>query len=171
MKVTLYNAISIDGFIATPDGNSDWVNEADIPYFEKEIERCGCIIIGRKTFDQYEGELYPLKGITNIVMTTNPERERKYKDLIFTDKSPGDVLKMVKELGFEEVLLVGGGTTNASFLDAGLIGEIIVDVHPLVLGEGIKLFESKSQLTEFELVSTKSIDNGLVILTYKKKVN
>lgn len=170
MKVILYNAISIDGFIATPDGNSDWVAEADIPFFEKEIEKAGCIIIGRKTFEQYEGELYPVKNVTNIVLTSKPNRENKYENVLFTDKPLKEVLQLAEEKGFKNVLLVGGGTVNGSFLDENLIDEIIVDIHPIVLGKGIKLFEANPTILNYEKVSCKNLESDLTLIRYKKKL-
>src|SRR5688572_6812562 len=109
MKVIQYNAISIDGFIATKDGDSDWVSDVDVESFEKAINESGCIIMGRKTFEQYEGELYPIEGLFNIVMTTNKEILKESNELWITDKSPEEVLKFLESNDFEQVLLVGGG--------------------------------------------------------------
>lgn len=83
MKVTLYMAISIDGHIAKKDGDSDWVSEVDSKIFEKKIKEAGCIVVGRKTFDQYYGDLYPIEGVTNIVLTTDATRQDKNENVIF----------------------------------------------------------------------------------------
>ena len=64
-------AISADGFIAKKDGNSDWVSPVDTLNFERAIKENRCIIVGRKTFEQYKEELYPIEGVTNIVVTQN----------------------------------------------------------------------------------------------------
>ena len=167
MKLTLYNAISIDGFIATQDGDSEWVSEVDVEYFEAEMERAGCIVVGRKTFDQYRDELYPVPGITNIVLTSDPDSGPPYDNVKYTDEEPASVLKLAESMGHDEILLVGGGKANGSFFDVGLIDEIILSVHPLILGDGIRLFESDSKLAKLELLSSQQLDEGLVQLKYR----
>src|SRR4030042_6570788 len=97
MKVILYNAISIDGFIALPDGNSDWVSEIDIPYFEQAMKESGCIVVGGKTFRQFEGQLYPVKDALNIVMTRTLITSDKYTNVIFTQVSPKEIVKLAEE--------------------------------------------------------------------------
>ena len=71
MKLTLYNAVSIDGFIAKLDGDSDWVSESDAEIFESTCQKAGCIVMGKTTFEQFKGSLYPMKGVQNIVMSAS----------------------------------------------------------------------------------------------------
>ncbi len=168
MKVTLYNAISIDGFIATPDGNSDWVSEKDAEVFEKKCIEYGCIIVGRKTFEQYYGELYPMEGITNIVITTQKDMTFKEENVKIV-QSVNEALEYTKTKNFQKVLLVGGGTVNGSFLKENHISEIILSVHPLILGNGVKIFQDTQTLTELELENVEKLDDNLVQLKYKVK--
>lgn len=88
MKLTLYNAISLDGFIATPEGNSDWVSEFDAPHFQEEIKKSKCVVIGSKTFKQFEGEIFPIKEVLNIVMTKSSTIESNYENVIITGSCP-----------------------------------------------------------------------------------
>lgn len=115
MKVIIYSAISVDGYLAKKDGDSNWVAEADIPEFEGKIAEVGCIVVGRKTFDQYLNELYPVRGVTNIVVTSNPARQSKWGNVIFTNKSPEEIIRIAKNKGHDQVLVVGGGTINGLF--------------------------------------------------------
>lgn len=169
MKVTLYNAISLDGFIATPEGNSDWVSEFDAPHFQEEIKKSKCVVIGSKTFNQFEGEIYPIKDILNIVMTKSPRLTSKYGNVIFTNSTPQEVVKLAENRGYSSILLVGGGHMNGAWLSQDLIDEIIVDIHPLVLGKGIKLFESEEVFQNFEKASLKELEQGLVLIKFLKK--
>lgn len=169
MKVTLYNAISLDGFIATPEGNSDWVSEFDAPHFQEEIKKSKCVVIGSKTFNQFEGEIFPIKEVLNIVMTKSSTIESNYENVIITNSTPQAVIKLAEEKGFSSILLVGGGHVNGSWLSQGLIDEIIVDIHPLVLGKGIKLFESEAVFQNYEKVSLEELEQGLVLIKYIKK--
>jgi len=171
MKLTIYNAISIDGFIAKEGRDSDWVSEVDVPYFEKAIKNAGCIIMGRKTFKQYEGELYPFEGVRNIVITRNPEEIGKYPNVMATQNSPKQIRDMLENLGHKAAIIAGGGETNASFLQARVVDEIILSVHPIIIGKGIKLFELEDSIfgVELEKISVKELTEGLIQITYRVK--
>lgn len=166
MKVTLYMAMSIDGFIAKKDGDSDWVSPVDTANFEAKITEKGCIVLGRRTFDQYRGELYPVKGIANIVLTRNTSKGEEIEDTTFVT-SPSDALKTAQDKGYSEVLLIGGGRANGSFLKENLIDEIFLSVHPLILGDGIKLFENCETKLDLEFLDERKLEEGLVQMHYK----
>jgi len=166
MKVILYMAVSADGFIATKDGDSDWVSEVDAQNFERKIAEAGCVILGGKTFDQYEGDLFPLEDVTNVVISRRQRTQSKYSNVVFV-KSVEDALKSAKNKNRNTVLLIGGGTINGFFLNKGLIDEIFLSVHPLVLGDGIKLFEGSNLTVNLELLDSSELGEGLVQLHYK----
>lgn len=69
MKITLYMAVSSDGFIAKEDGDSGWVSKTDSIIFREKCKEIGCIVLGKRTFEQFRGSLYPFKDITNFVLT------------------------------------------------------------------------------------------------------
>ena len=137
MKVTLYMATSIDGFVAKKDGDSDWVSEIDSVNFENQMKEKGCIIVGNRTFEQYQDELYPVEGIANIVLTNDNRKESKFSNVFFVN-SPQKAIQKAILLKHTKALLICGGTTNGLFLKENLIDEIILSVHPLILGDGIK---------------------------------
>lgn len=130
------------------------------------VGRIGCVIVGRKTFEQYYGEIYPLKNVLNIVVTTRPSTEKKSKDVVFVS-SPREALQVAKRRNYNEVLLVGGGHINGSFLAENLIDEIFLSIHPLILGSGIKLFEDCKKQVDLKSIGLKTIDHELVQLHYK----
>lgn len=165
MKVILYMATSIDGFVATKDGDSEWVSEVDIPIFDGKIKKAGCIILGRKTFDQFRGQFFPKKDALNIVLTTkevlNAEENVRFAN------TPSGALKIAQENGFDEVLLIGGGTTNGSFLKENLIDELFLDIHLLSFGEGIKIFEGVNKTVNLRLLDSEKLENGQMLLHYE----
>lgn len=167
MKVTLYNAVSIDGFIAKADGDSDWISEVDEKPFEQEISKAGCIVVGRKTYEQYLGEPYPISGVTNIVITNDEAKLGESDNVIFTNSSPAEVLEIAKSKGHESVLLLGGGETNSSFLKAGLIDFVMFSIHPLMFGRGISPFGSDNVDVDLELIDSKELGEGVVQNIYK----
>lgn len=162
MKVVLYNAVSLDGFIATLSGDSDWA--LDDEAFETFVSKVGCILIGRKTYEQYRGEIYPLNGVVNFVYSHHPENLEleTTKELQFLGGSPEEILVKIENEGFESVMLGGGGEINASFAAAGLIDEMILDIHPLILGVGIKLLGSWEGQLNLRLLKSKPLNDGIV---------
>lgn len=66
-------------------------------------------------------------------------------------------------------MLIGGGTTNAGFLEASLIDEIILSVHPMTLGQGIPLFKGNEVEQHFDLVDVNKLSEGLVQIRYAVK--
>lgn len=165
MKVILYMAISVDGFIAKVGGDSDWVSGVDIPIFEQKIKESECIVVGHNTFKQFYGDLYPVKGVINIVVSKSPDV--KNEEGVFFVKSPQEAVGLARSKGFEQVLLVGGGTVNGSFMKEGLIDKIFVDIHPFVFGEGIKIFEGFEGDVKLELLESKNLGRGQILLHYK----
>ena len=165
VKVILYLAISADGFIATLEGNSDWVSETDAQIFEEKAKKIGCIVVGRRTFEQFYQDIFPLEGVVNIVLSRRSSPKTKDHNVIFVS-SPLKALSVAEKKGFEQILLVGGGHANAAFLQEGLIDEIFLSVHPLILGEGIKLFEDFEKLVKLKLLGSKKIAD-LVQLHYR----
>lgn len=159
-------ATSIDGFIAKKNGDSDWVSEVDAVNFEKKIREAGCIIVGRRTFDQYRGEIYPVSGVDNIVLTSKYPSKADDENIIYV-QSPAEAIEAAERKGHNIALLIGGGTTNGLFLKEGLINEIFLSVHPLILGDGIKLFESIETDIKLEFIDQKGLGDGLIQLHYQ----
>ena len=165
MKVIQFNAISADGFIATKNGNSDWVSDVDTKLFEAKIKEIGCIVMGRKTFDQYHGELYPFKRVLNLVVTSDTSG-RQEEETFFVN-SPHEAINVAEQKGFKEILLIGGGTINGSFIEGGLVDEVFLDVHPLIIGEGINLFGGYKGKLDLKLLESKNLGKGQILLHYK----
>jgi dihydrofolate reductase len=170
MKVTQYNAISIDGFIDDIKGDSSWVSESYWAEFAKYVKEKKAIIMGRKTYEAGL-ELFPYDCELNIVMTRDKEliksMENKQK-VMFTNQSPEIILSELGRMGYSECLVIGGGDINSQFLEKGLINEIVLSVHPLILSKGLKLYESSySPLFKLERLSIKEMSEGLVQIVYK----
>ncbi len=164
--VTLFNAISIDGFIATLDDDTSWVKDWD--YFADSLKENDAVIYGRKTYDaMVEAGEFPLINIKNYVLTSHPEKYQDRQEAVFTNKTPKELIKEISELGLSDIQIAGGGKNNFSFLEENLIDEIILDIHPIALGEGIKLFDGKEHKIKLEKLYVKELENGIVQVRYK----
>lgn len=167
MKVILDMAVSADGFVAKMDGDSDWVS----PLLEKSfVNRCkeaGCVIVGRKTFEQYRGQIYPIDGIVNIVLTSKPVKYEEPNVLL--SHSPKGALAIAKGKGFGSVVLAGGGIISGVFLNEGLIDEAFISFHPIILGEGIKLFSGARKESKMKLLANEVV--GEILIGHYKIIN
>lgn len=165
MKVTLYMAISLDGYIAKSDGDSDWIEEADIEMFDAQANAADCIIIWNSTFEQFKGDIYPIEWKANVVVTKDPSKKTP-EEGVFYAFSPEQAVDYAKEMGHKNILLVGWWHINGSFLQKNLIDEVIVDVQPIVLGDGIKIFEQISKSILLDFIKTERLWNNLVLIHY-----
>lgn len=169
MKVTLLMAITVNGFIAGTDDDTDWVK--DIEALNKKIKEFGIVLLGKRTYDEcMKYNAFPYEGGLNLVMTHDTELlQQSSEKVLFTDKSPETVIKMAEEKGFKELLLIGGGHLNGSFMKDRLIDEVILDIHPLIKSTGIKLFESEFSDIELELVKHEQMNDQILQATYRVK--
>jgi dihydrofolate reductase len=168
MKITMQPAISLDGFIAKLDGDSEtWVNPADEARYQAVVERCGAVLVGRTTYEQYKAGFEEYRNVTVFVCTTNPSYADTEK-VKFLRGSAQEILAAIEtDYNFEELVVCGGGEVNGLLASAGLVDEIVVSVQPAVLGEGIPLFGSHKPNLKLELVSTNQDIAGVTQNQYK----
>ncbi|MEM1254496.1 MAG: dihydrofolate reductase family protein [Cyanobacteria bacterium P01_H01_bin.21] len=169
----VYIATSLDGFIATPDGGVEWLDEipnpdqSDFGYAEF-MARVDAIMMGRNSFEKvltfgawpYEKPVFVLSNTLKQV----PD------DLVDTVEivSNGDLKTLVEHLdkrGYHH-LYIDGGRTVQSFLAEDLIDELIITRVPIVLGNGIPLFGSLTGALRFKHQKTEIFNNMLVKSAY-----
>jgi len=167
MKVILYLATSINGYITRNENDSDWVSEVDWTEFSKLKKECGVMIMGSNTYTQFADD-FPQEDALNIVMTHNPELlAKKIDGALFTDKSPKEVIGFAKEKGFSQLMLIGGMKLVTSFMKENLIDEIWLSIHPLFIGQGLSVTEKIDFMKELEYLGSKELDKGLLQVRYK----
>ncbi len=166
MKVILLMAVTADGMIARDSMQLvDWTGKADKQYFVHVTRQAGVMIMGSTTFDTI-GKVLP--GRKTIVMTRNKTRTSQNTDLVFTDQTPGQIVKELEAQGVTSAALVGGSVVNTLFLKENLVDEIHLTMVPRFFGKGMPLFKEALD-TRLELLDVKKIDEGHVLLTYKVK--
>jgi len=175
MSNIVYIATSLDGYIARKDGNVDWLMEIPNPEksdfgFSDFMQRVDAIIMGRNTFDlvlnfgkwPYTKPVFILsKSIKEI-----PDKLRGKAELIQGNLE--NIIETLKSKGFEN-LYIDGGKTIQSFLNQGLIDELIITRIPIILGSGIPLFIEMDSDLKLEHIETEIINNSLVKSRYVKK--
>lgn len=168
--IRLYIAASVDGFIATPDGGVGWLDpfQSDDLGYGQFLAEIGTVVMGRKTYDQLLGfgGGWPYQGKRTVVLTTRP-LEPVAPDI---EAWSGAIDGLVAGLGQGEgdVWLVGGAKAARPFFDGGFVDRIELSVIPVLLGEGIPLFERSSHAQSLRLRETKTFPNGIAQLIYDK---
>lgn len=167
MKLVWSPAVTLDGNIATADGNSDWPIDADGALFEELVRSCKAVIVGHTTFEQYKGEVFPIEGATTFVWTHHPETGEPYEGVEYISGEPAEVLESLEKKGYTECVLAGGTITNNAFVAAGLVNEITATIYPLLFGKGMPLLSLENTELHLELLESKPIGDGVIRNHYK----
>lgn len=163
----MYPAVTLDGFIADPNGECySWVNDEDEADYTQAIAKAGCVLLGRKTYEQYPDDFPPKSGATAFIWTTH-ENLQNQERVKFVRGTAQEVLRQIADAGFSRVIVGGGGEVNGSLAEAGLVDEIIVSIYSVTIGEGIPLFGSHKPTMKLELLETTNEIGGIVKNHYK----
>ncbi len=171
-KIIVYAATSLDGMIAKADGSVDWLEELPNPdqldygYFDF-YDGIDTTIMGNKTYQQVLGfdVPFPYNGKANYVLTRN-EALTKDENVEFISKDPIETLHNLKESEGKDIWLIGGGAINTLLLNNGLIDQVIVHVMPVILGDGIPLFNKEAKVSTLKLIESKSYPTGVIEMRY-----
>jgi len=126
--------------------------------------------MGRKTFDVSLNFVeYPYAGRRAYVFSRH-KVESPIAEAEFVSEDPARFVKKLKQQPGGRIWVVGGGEIAAALLQAGLVDEMVLTVHPITLGQGVPLFERHGVETRWSVYSTRSYQNGLVQITYRKRV-
>ncbi len=166
-KIILNMAVTLDGFIARPDGGVEWCF-TDPDYGSSELKNSiGTVLMGRSTYEVVLsfGEM-PIEGPEYFVFSKSLEDYDSKQVRVLREIDPVQIRRMKAESS-KDIWLMGGGEINGQFLDLGLLDELQLAIHPLLLGEGIPGFGGRSlPLERLKLVSTKTYNTGLLIAVY-----
>lgn len=168
MKVILYMAISVNGNITYGKSNSDWVDKADWEYFNKTTKEAGVMVMGSETYKQFKDD-FPQKQAFNVVLTKKKSLlNKKVEGAMFTNMDLKGLLKNLEAKGYKSVCFIGGEKLNTTLFKEDLVDELYVDVHPYLIGDGLRIFGKISKMfKKLKLVDTKKLKNDLVLLHYK----
>lgn len=172
-KVILGLAVSLDGFIEGPNGEYDWCfNDQD--YGLKDFfSRVDALFIGRKSYEMAQEYAAGNNGV--LVPGMPPVTEYVFSDTLKSVKDDAVLLsgdsiaeaRRIKEQPGKDIWLYGGASLTDTLMQAGLVDELWLSVHPLLLGSGKPLFRPQDTRTPLTLQESKTYDTGLVSLWYK----
>jgi len=184
--VTYGAACSLDGFIAGSDGALDWL------HFSRDVEEVmgaywstvDAVLMGRKTWEfaaaqgmggESGGDPGPgnpsasndgsgIPAVATYLFSRTLTEPQPGVELVSSDAA--GFVKHLKDQPGKGICVMGGGELAGSLFDAGLIDEISLNVHPVLLGSGVPFFQQTRRLA-LELAEARTIAGGCVLMTYR----
>jgi dihydrofolate reductase len=177
-KVIIVEFLSLDGVMESPE---EWA----FSYSNDEMEAANAagmaaadaMLLGRETYQEF-ASYWPYQNSADqpftdylnntpkfVVSTTLEEPLEWQNSTLIQDNVAGEIAKLKRQLG-KDIAILGSGTLVRSLLRDGLIDELRLMVHPVVLGGGKRLFEDGGDQKGLKLVDSKTFDTGVVYLTY-----
>lgn len=176
-KTILYIAVSVDGYIADEKGSVGWIcghddNVTTEDTFTPFFNDVDTVIMGRITYNQIVNELspnqWPYIGAKTFVITHNIEKDDSENDVSFCDVPASKLVAELRQSNGKNIWICGGAQTVRELIAEDMIDTYHLSIIPVVLGKGIKLFDSTSQPIELTLIDTK-IYNGIIELIYNRR--
>ena len=168
MKVILFMAMSANGLIARPDGEEDFLSHANWESFTELVDQCQNLIVGRKTYEavkQWE-ENYSFDDFSAVKVVLTRDQAYALDAGYKRAATPEEALAILRSHGCAQALLTGGAGANTSFMACGLVDELLINVEPVVIGEGIPLFSSEGFDAHLQLLDVKQLPQGILQLRY-----
>jgi dihydrofolate reductase len=167
--VTYGGAVSLDGYLAGAGGAIDWlhfsrdVQEVTAGYW-KNVD---AILMGRKTYDVARAQGH--SGGSSTMRTYVFSRTLTAIDEAGVELVKDDAVGFVRSLKAQKgngICLMGGGELAGPLIAAGLVDEIGLNIHPILLGSGIPTFRDISRRVALTLVEARTLDGGCVLARY-----
>ena len=170
-KLILGLAVSLDGFIEGPNGEYDWCYTDQDYGMSEFFKRVDALFIGRRSYELFaatEGEVASwMPKMKEYVFSNTLKEVKEGATLIAGDFEPA--VKDIKSSEGKDIWLFGGASLTSSLMNAGLVDEFWLSVHPILLGEGKPLFSNISGRIQLGLLESKTYDTGLVQVKYAVK--
>ncbi len=183
-KLISFMHISLDGFVAGPNGEMNWINvdEEIFDHVGKRIRQCDTALYGRSTYQMMEG-YWPTAGAKPNASKHDIEHAKWYSQvhkvvLSRTLKETGltnttvigdnlaDRIRAIKQETGPEILVFGSPTATHSLIQPGLIDGFWLFVNPIILGRGIPLFVDIQDRIKLDLLTTRPFTCGVTELNY-----
>jgi len=191
-KLIMKMSISVDGFVGGPNGENDWIfkssDETSRTWVAGQIREAGLIIMGRKSFEamapywptatgpfaapmnEIPKAVFTKKGFKGIDPAPNAEQSPAAASWAEARVFDGDLAEGIRQLKSEPgkpICAIGGAGFMRSLIATGLIDEYLLVTHPVVLGEGLAIFNGVVRPLDLKLVDVKAFPGGIVAHTYR----
>ncbi|MHA4740405.1 dihydrofolate reductase family protein [Dyadobacter sp. MSC1_007] len=183
-KLVLFAHMSLDGFAGDINGGLDFLtyDEELQQYADELVKTVGSPLYGKTTYQLMEG-YWPtvldkptasehsrqhaqwVQDIPKVVFSTTLESADWNNTTLIKDNVEEEINKLKQQPG-KDLVIFGSPGLSKSLMRLGLIDEFRLTVHPVILGDGISLFDSSLPKSNLKLVDSKTMNSGVVALHY-----
>ena len=180
-KVTLGLATSLDNYIARKDGGADWLRwDKEVAEISaKFMKTVDALLIGRKTYEvmlnlgqtSYPGAKNYVfsRAKENVAALTKTFAKKMNANVEVVTEDAAKFVKRLKAQKGKGIALFGGGDLARGLFEAGLIDQVVLNIHPILLGSGIPLFYEMKRHTDLRFVDARPLKNGSLVVSYLVK--
>jgi dihydrofolate reductase len=167
-RVRYVVAMSLDGYIAGPNGEADWIILDPEIDFRALFEQFDTFLLGRRTFEAIGGARGGRQSGVQTMVFSRTLRQEDYPNLTIVSERLEQALAELRAKPGKDIWLFGGGLLFRSLLEARLVDAVEVSVMPVLLGDGIPLLPPKPSSERFKLrlASSRTFKTGIVSLEY-----
>ena len=180
-KLKLQVQMTVDGFIAGPNGEMDWLIfdwGNDVKKYVKEItEPVDCIVLGRKLAQGFiphwaanptEEGADKINSVAKVVFTKTLDQS-EWSNTKLAKGNLADEINTLKKQDGKDIIAYGGAAFVSSLIKEGLIDEYHLFINPAAIGNGMPIFKELQTKKDFTFIKATSFDCGIVVLHYEPK--
>lgn len=162
-------AASLDGYIAGPKGEADWIIMDPEIDFNSLFQQFDTVLLGRRTFEgMSHGGTAGMPGMKAFVFSRTL-RQNDYPKVTIVGENSEEMLGSLRQQPGKDIWLFGGGSLFRSLLGSSLVDTVEIAIIPVILGAGIPLVASPAKQTKLKLTGHKIYKTGIVSLEYAVK--
>ena len=165
-RIRFSAAVSLDGYIAGPRGEADWIVPDPETDFRALTAQFDTLLVGRRTFEvMVQAKRTTMPGLRTVVVSTTL-RQGDYPDVTVIGEAAEDAVRVLRAASRKDVWLFGGAELFGRLLEAGLVDSVEVAIEPVLLGGGIPLLPATARRHALVLKAHRVSRVGVVHLEY-----
>lgn len=172
-SVILYIAMSLDGYIARPDGDIGWLSaveqQGEDYGYSSFIADVDTVILGRKTYDKVLSFGIPFPHADKECYVITRKERPNEGSITFYHGDLSTLMRDLKSRDGKNIFVDGGAEVVNEMIKQGLIDEYIISIIPVLIGDGIRLFNNGRPEQFLQCVSAKHFPSGLVQMHFRSK--
>jgi dihydrofolate reductase len=168
MKISIYIAISSNGFISNSRNVPDWLSPEYGQEFYSICQKYKAVIMGKTTYNILAPNYLPLttEG-TTVVLTTDKQAKSDNSTVVFVQNNATEIVQLLTDKGYKEAVIIGGAMTISEFINANLVDDIYLIIEPTLFGGGLELLKNVAFELRLKLLDIKKLNEDTIQTHYE----